>query len=116
MFGLNPLKDLDLTFRHKSLDLQSLSLLCPPQGLIDFSLFGLLGRPLHSLHQNPKPRLRLLPSPIISLQDLLLPSPRPSLDYTPLLRLGLQHPSKLRLNLPLALISNLYASALSVRG
>ena len=97
-FGLRPLKILDSPFRREPLDLQPLSLLRPPQGLLDLPPFGLLSRPLQRLRCHPDPHLRLLPPPSLPLQGLfchLLPGPRLSLDYPPPLCLGLERPPKL---------------------
>ena len=97
MFGLHPPEGIDPPFLCKPLDLQPLPLLFSPHGLLDLPPFGLLGRPLQSLHNRPNLRLRLLPPPSLPLQGLshhLLPSTFLSLDYPPPLRLGLQRPPK----------------------
>ena len=95
MFGLHPLEGLDPPFRLKPLDLQPLSLLCPPCVILYTPLFGLLDRPFQRLRCHLDPRLCLLPPPSLPLQDLfrhLIRSPHLSLDYPPPLRLGLQRP------------------------
>ena len=104
MFGLHPLEGLGLLFRRNLLDLRLISLLRPHQGILNLLLFVLHDCHLQRLCLHPVPRLRLLPSPSLTLQVLfghLLPSPCLILDYPPPLRLGPQRPRNLFLVLPL---------------